>query len=64
MGPLSELALYANTQFEKYIPENSLQYAISKVHPVQNNLNHVEKMVGFLKDLLMKKCENNSLAID
>ena len=60
----SELASYANTQFEKYIPEKSLHDAICEVHPVPNNLNQVKKMDEFLKDLLKEKNKNNSLAID
>ena len=36
-----ELAFYANTQFEKYIPGKSLHDAICEVHPVPINLNQV-----------------------
>ena len=60
----SELTSYANTQFEKYIPEKSLHDAICEVHPVPNNLNQVKKMDEFLKDLLKVKNKYNSLAID
>ena len=59
-----ELASYANTQFEKYIPEKSLHDTICEVHPVPSNLNQVKKMNKFLKDLLKEKNKNNSLAID
>ena len=47
----SELASYANTQFEKYIPDKSIHDAICEVHPVPNNMNQVKKMDEFLKDL-------------
>ena len=60
----SELASYANTQFEKYISEKSIYDAICEVHPVPNNLNQVKKMDEFLKDLLRGKNKSNSLAID
>ena len=63
-GLPSELASYANTQFEKYIPEKSVPNAICEVHPVLENLNQVKKMDEFLKDLLKEKNKNNSLAID
>ena len=61
---LPELASYANTQFEKYIPEKSIYNAICEVHPVTNNLNQVKKMGEFLRDLLKEKNKNGSLAID
>ena len=48
----SGLASYSKTQFEKYIPENSLHDAISKVHPVPGNLNLLKKIDEFLKNLL------------
>ena len=64
MGLPSELASYANTQFEKYIQENSIHDAICEVHPVPSNLNKVKKMGKFLKDLLKKKNKNKSFAID
>ena len=60
----SELASYATTQFEKYIPEKSIHDAICEVHPEPNNLNQVKKMDKFLRDLLKEKNNNNSLAID
>ena len=60
----SGLASYANTQFEKYIQENSIHDTICKVHPVPNNLNQVKKMDEFLRDLLKEKTKNNSLAVD
>ena len=60
----SELASYANTQFEKCIPEKILHHAICEVHPAPNKFNKVKKMYKFLKDLLKKKNENNSLAIN
>ena len=60
----SELASYANTQFEKYIPEKSIYNAICEVHPMTNNLNQVKKMDEFLRDLLKEKNKNNSLAIN
>ena len=60
----SELASYANTQFEKYIPEKSIHDAICEVHPVPNNLNQVKKMDKFLRDLLKEKNKNNSLDVD
>ena len=60
----SELASYANTQFEKYIPEKCVHDAICEVHPVPNNLDQVKKMDEFLRDLLKEKNENNSLADD
>ena len=60
----SELASYANTQFEKYIPEKSIHNAICEVHPMTNNLNQVKKMDEFLRDLLKEKNKNNSLAIN
>ena len=51
-GLLSELASYANTQFEKYILEKSLCDA------------SVKKIDEVLKDLVVEKNKNNSLAID
>ena len=60
----SELASYANTQFEKYIPGKSIHDAICEVHIVPNNLNQVKKIDEFLRDLLKKKKKNNSLAVD
>ena len=60
----SELASYANTQFEKYISEKSIHDAICEVHPVPNNLNQVKKMDEFLRDLLKENCKNKSLAVD
>ena len=60
----SELASYANTQFEKYIPEKSIHDAICEVHPVPNNLNQFKRMDEFSRDLLKEKNKNNSLAID
>ena len=49
---MSELASYANTQFEKYIPEKSLCDA------------SVKKFDEVLKDLVVEKNKNNSLAVD
>ena len=60
----SELASYANTQFDKYIPEKSIHDAICEVHPVPNNLNQFKRMDEFSRDLLKEKNKNNSLAID
>ena len=60
----SELASYANTQFEKCIPEKNIHDPICEVHPVTNNLNQVRKMDKFLRDLLKEKNKNNSLAVD
>ena len=60
----SELASYANTQFEKYILEKSIHDAICEVHPVPNNLNQFKRMDEFSRDLLKEKNKNNSLAID
>ena len=60
----SELASYANTQFEKYIPEKGIHDAICEVHPVPNNLNQVKKMDKFLRDLLKEKNKNNYLDVD
>ena len=51
----SELASYANTQFEKYIPEKSIHNIICEVHPVPNNLNQVKKMDEFLEDVWRRK---------
>ena len=50
-----ELASYANTQFEKCIPEKSIHDAICEVHPVPNDLNQIKKMDEILRDLLKKK---------
>ena len=63
-GLPSELASYANTQFEKYIPGKSIHDAICEVHIVPNNLNQVKKIDEFLRDLLTEKNKNNSLAVD
>ena len=60
----SELASYAKTQFQKYIPEKSINDAICEVHLVPNNLSQVKKMDEFLRDLLKEKTKNNSLAVD
>ena len=60
----SELASYANTQFEKYILEKSIHDAVCEVYPAPNNLNQVKKMDEFLRDLLKEKNKNNSLAVD
>ena len=60
----SELTSYANTQFEKCIPEKNIHDPICEVHPVTNNLNQVRKMDKFLRDLLKEKNKNNSLAVD
>ena len=60
----SELASYAKTQFEKYIPEKSIHDAICELHPVRNNLNQVKKMDEFLRHLLKEKNKNNPLAVD
>ena len=60
----SELASYASTEFEKYIPEKSHQNLICELNQVSNNLNQFKKMYEFLKDLLKEKNENNSLAMD
>ena len=60
----SELASYANTQFDKYIPDKSIHDAICEVRPVLNNLNQVKRMDEFSRDLLKEKNKNNSLAID
>ena len=48
---LSGLASYANTQFEKCIPEKSIHDAICEVHPVPNDLNQIKKMDEILRDL-------------
>ena len=61
----SELASYANRQFEKYTSlEKSIHGAICAVHPLPKNLNQVKKMDKFLRDLLKEKNKNNSLAIN
>ena len=60
----SELASYASTEFEKYIPEKSHQNLICELNQVSNNLNQFKKMYEFLKDLLKEKNENNSLAME
>ena len=60
----SDFASFGNTQFEKYIPEESLHGTTCEVHPIPNNLNQVKKMDEFLKYLLKQKNKNNSLVID
>ena len=54
-GLLPDLASYANTQFEKYIPEKVFHDTTCEVHLVPNNLKQVKKVVKFLKDLLKEK---------
>ena len=46
-----ELASYAKTQFEKFIPEKSLHDTICEVHPVPNNFNQVKKIRIFKRSI-------------
>ena len=45
----TELASFASTEFEKYIPDESYYNAICELHWVPNSLNQVRNMSEFLK---------------